>query len=161
MQKDDLDQPDAAVATLKDYLKRFPKSDLAGDAREALSEIADDARKSPGGNQGSSVGTGPAAQAQAAAQAKIQTAAAARCFAGTQWESGGAARGRQRALPHVTGVKTWNSEDSARIVVTLDDTMAFDAARIASPDRVYFDLHQAQTDPDIAKKNRRMLRRGC
>jgi N-acetylmuramoyl-L-alanine amidase len=37
--------------------------------------------------------------------------------------------------------------------VTLDDTIAFNAARIAAPDRVYFDLHRAKLTPDIAKKN--------
>jgi N-acetylmuramoyl-L-alanine amidase len=35
----------------------------------------------------------------------------------------------------------------------LSDTIAFNAARIAAPDRVYFDLHRAKLTPDIAKKN--------
>src|SRR6202044_726829 len=54
--------------------------------------------------------------------------------------------------PRVLDVKSWNTENSARIVVTLSDTIAFNAARIAAPDRVYFDLHRAKLTPDIAKK---------
>ncbi len=37
--------------------------------------------------------------------------------------------------------------------MTLNDTIAFNAARIAAPDRIYFDLHRAKLTPDIAKKN--------
>ena len=49
-----------------------------------------------------------------------------------------------KGTPSVTGVQTWNAEDSTHIVVTLDDTMKYDAARIASPDRIYFDLYKAK-----------------
>ena len=62
-------------------------------------------------------------------------------------------RESENGTPRVRDVKTWNSENSARIIVTLNDTIAFNAARIASPDRVYFDLHRAKLTPDIAKKN--------
>ena len=45
VQKDGLHQPDVAEATLKDYIKRYPKSDLASDARVALNDIADTREK--------------------------------------------------------------------------------------------------------------------
>ena len=57
VQKDGLHQPDVAEATLKDYIKRYPKSDLASDARVALNDIADTREK---------------AQAEAKAQALAQ-----------------------------------------------------------------------------------------
>src|ERR1700690_2866861 len=64
--QDDLEQPLAAEATYKDLLKRFPKSERADDARDALKEIAD-ARMAATRQA--------AAQAQAAKQRESQQAA--------------------------------------------------------------------------------------
>jgi N-acetylmuramoyl-L-alanine amidase len=54
--------------------------------------------------------------------------------------------------PSVTDIRTWNAEDFTRIVVTLDDTISYDAARIASPDRIYFDLYKARVGPKLSGK---------
>lgn len=149
VQKDGLHQPDVAEATLKDFIKRYPKADLASDARVALKDIADTREKAQAQARAQALAQ---AQAQAAAQAKIQAAAATDALPelkGTVVDQ----RESDNGTPRVRDVKTWNSETSARIVVTLDDTIAFNAARIAAPDRVYFDLHRAKLTPDIAKKN--------
>jgi N-acetylmuramoyl-L-alanine amidase len=159
VQKDGLHQPEVAEATLKDYIKRFPKSDLASDARVALKDIADTREKAKAQALAQ-------AQAQAQAQALAQAQAQARLQAQSKVQTTAAAdalpelkgkvveqRESENGTPRVLDVKTWNSENSARIVVTLDDTVAFNAARIAAPDRVYFDLHRAKLTPDIAKKN--------
>ncbi len=63
VQKDGLHQPDVAEATLKEYVRRFPKSDLASDARVALKDIAETREKA---------NAQALAQAQAAAQAQAQ-----------------------------------------------------------------------------------------
>jgi N-acetylmuramoyl-L-alanine amidase len=155
VQKDGLHQPDVAEATLKDYIRRFPKSDLASDARVALKDIAETREKAKA--QALAQAQAQAlAQAQAQAklqeQAKVQPAAAMNAFPevkGKVVEQQESANG----TPRVLDVKSWNTENSARIVVTLSDTIAFNAARIAAPDRVYFDMHRAKLTPDIAKKN--------
>jgi N-acetylmuramoyl-L-alanine amidase len=41
IQKNDLNEPDDAEATYKEYLRRFPRSERAADVRVALKEIAD------------------------------------------------------------------------------------------------------------------------
>jgi N-acetylmuramoyl-L-alanine amidase len=51
----------------------------------------------------------------------------------------------------VSKVQTWNSPDSTRIVVTLNDTIAYESARIASPDRIYFNLHRAQVSAKLTR----------
>jgi N-acetylmuramoyl-L-alanine amidase len=155
VQKDGLHEPDVAEATLKDYIKRFPKSDLASDARVALKDIAETREKAKAQALAQAQAEAQAqaqAQAKLQAQAKIQAAAAADAFPELkgkvveQQES-------ENGMPRVLDVKCWNAENSARIVVTLSDTVAFNAARIAAPERVYFDLHRAKLTPDIAKKN--------
>jgi N-acetylmuramoyl-L-alanine amidase len=155
VQKDGLHQPDLAEATLKEYIRRFPKSDLASDARVALKDIAETREKAKAQALAQAQA---AAQAQAQAQAKLQAQAKVQAAAATDAfpELKGKVVEQQESengTPHVLDVKSWSTENSARIVVTLSDTIAFNAARIAAPDRVYFDMHRAKLTPDIAKKN--------
>jgi N-acetylmuramoyl-L-alanine amidase len=157
VQKDGLHQPELAEATLKDYIRRFPKSDLASDARVALKDIAETREKA----KAQALAQAQAeAQAQAQAQAKLQAQAKAQLQAAAATDAFPELRGKvaeqqesENGTPRVLDVKTWNTENSARIVVTLSDTIAFNAVRIAAPERVYFDLHRAKLTPDIAKKN--------
>ena len=62
------------------------------------------------------------------------------------------ARESAHGTPHLTDVHTFNTDNFARIIVTLEDTVKFDSAHIASPDRIYFDLHKANLNPGQAKK---------
>jgi N-acetylmuramoyl-L-alanine amidase len=121
IQKDDLGRPEVAEVTFKDFLKRFPKSDKAPKARQALKEISD-----------------------AREPAKIKAPE----IKGPIVEQRESAHG----TPHVTDIHTWNDENYTRIVVSLEDTVKFDSAHIASPDRVYFDLHKANIGPGLANK---------
>jgi len=163
VQKDGLHQPDAAEATLKECIRRFPKSDLASDAHVALKDIAETREKAKAqalaqAQAQALVQAQSRALAQAQAQAKLQAQAKVQAAAATDAfpELNGKVVEQQESengTPRVLDLKTWNAENSARIVVTLNDTIAFNAARIAAPDRVYFDLHRAKLTPDIAKKN--------
>jgi N-acetylmuramoyl-L-alanine amidase len=121
IQKDDLGQAEAAEVAFKDFLKRFPKSDKAPAARQALKEISDSREE---------------AKPQAP-EVKGQIVEARESAHGT---------------PHLTDVHTFNTDNFARIIVTLEDTVKFDSAHIASPDRIYFDLHKANLTPGQAKK---------
>jgi N-acetylmuramoyl-L-alanine amidase len=131
IQKEGLNQPDLAEATLKDYLKHFPKSDRSEDARALLKQIA-------------------------AAREKAKEDAAVAAAADALPELKGKVvqqRESDNGTPRVLDIKTWNADNAMRIVVTLEDTVDFSASRIASPDRIYFDLHRAKLTPAIAKKN--------
>ena len=55
-------------------------------------------------------------------------------------------------MPNVTAIEASNSQTDAHIVVLLDNPVQFDSARIASPDRIYFDLHKAQLRPSVGLK---------
>ena len=131
IQKEGLNQPDTAEATLKDYLKHFPKSDRSEDAGALLKQIAAAREKA---KQDAAV----AAAADALPELKGKVV--------QQRES-------DNGTPRVLDIKMWNADNAMRIVVTLEDTVEFSASRIASPDRIYFDLHRAKLTPVIAKKN--------
>jgi N-acetylmuramoyl-L-alanine amidase len=52
--------------------------------------------------------------------------------------------------PAVTGVQAWNAQNATRIVVAVADTVKFKAMRIASPDRIFFDLYNARVTSKVS-----------
>jgi N-acetylmuramoyl-L-alanine amidase len=161
IQKDDLIKPDDAEATYKDYLKRFPRSEKSDEARAALKEIA--AQRGPATNQSAQNTAKPsdekAQHAQAVAAPKEAAGArtpdqtqAAQTVAQPPNEKGQRVEPRlaDKGTPSVTSIRTWNAQDSTRVIVALDDTIKFDAARIASPDRIYFDLYKSKISPKLS-----------
>jgi N-acetylmuramoyl-L-alanine amidase len=129
IQKDDLASPADAEATYKDYLKLFPHSQNVGEAREGLKEIA-------------------------AQRAQLTTQVASTADDQPPAENGPHVEPRadEEKTASVKDIRTWNAQNSTRIVVTLDDTIQYDAARIASPDRIYFDIYKAKIATQLAAK---------
>ena len=142
LQKDELSEPEAAEVTLKDYLRRFPKSDKSNEARAALKEIADSREKA---KEKLAAATAAASAAAVAASAPSPGLPELKGKIVDQRES-------DKGTPRVMDVKTWNAADATRIVVTLEDTVSFNTAHIASPDRIYFDIHKAKLTPPLAHK---------
>ena len=56
-------------------------------------------------------------------------------------------------FPHVTGIRHWSSADSSTVVLDLQDQVQYEAHRLASPDRIYFDLRDTQLSPDLVGKS--------
>jgi N-acetylmuramoyl-L-alanine amidase len=127
LQKDELSEPEAAEVTLRDYLKRFPKSDRSNEARTSLKEIAEEREK---------------------AKQKLAANISLPDLKGKVVQQ----RESDKGTPRVLDIKTWNADGATRIVVTLDDTVAFNSAHVASPDRIYFDIHKAKLTPQLSKK---------
>jgi N-acetylmuramoyl-L-alanine amidase len=144
IQKDDLNAPDDAEATYQDYLKRFPHSERARQVRDALkglqhAEVKDaDASAKDGGAKDADAKP----QMKSTAAKDVPTAVADQ----PPDENGPHADPRvaDKGMATVTAVRTWNSQDSTRVVVMLGDTVAYKSAHIASPDRIYFDLSKAR-----------------
>jgi N-acetylmuramoyl-L-alanine amidase len=145
IQKDDLNKPADAEASYKDYLKKFPHSEKTAEARQALHEIAANQAgpaKSP---------SQPPSQTRVQAQDQVQPVAAVEAIpqeAGPHVEP----REAEKGTPSVNAIRTVNSEGFTHIVVMLDDTVKFDAAKIASPNRIYFDLTKAKLGPKLSKQ---------
>ena len=147
IQKDGLKKPDDAQATYTEYLKRFPRSDKAADARAALKEIA--ASRQPPADQPRSTETRKKRPLKLNRAAKLQEVNALPELKGQRVEP----RVSDKGTPGVTSIRTWNAPDSTRIVVALDDTIKFDAVRISSPDRIYFDLYNAKLTSKFPSKS--------
>jgi N-acetylmuramoyl-L-alanine amidase len=154
LQKDELSEPEAAEVTLKDYLRRFPKSEKSDEARAALKEIADSREKAKQKVLAANAAAAAATVAAASASASASAAGSVPASAGLPELKGKIVDQHEsdKGTPRVMDVKTWNAADATRIVVTLEDTVSFNSAHIASPDRIYFDIHKAKLTPPLARK---------
>jgi N-acetylmuramoyl-L-alanine amidase/putative methionine-R-sulfoxide reductase with GAF domain len=55
-------------------------------------------------------------------------------------------------MPRITGIRHWSSDDSSTVVLDLEDQVQYEAHRLASPDRIYFDLHDTLLAPEMEGK---------
>ena len=59
---------------------------------------------------------------------------------------------RLTVLPKVTGVRHWSSADASTVVIDLQDQVPYEAHRLASPERIYFDLHDTALSQSLIGK---------
>jgi N-acetylmuramoyl-L-alanine amidase len=140
IQKENLNQPNDAKLTYTRYLQLFPHSEKADQVRTDLKELAE--WKEIGEPK-----SAPAERQPAAAQPVAEKQP------GELPELKGDRVGPRIAegsVPEVKSVQSWNRQDSARLVVALSNTIDFKSMRIASPDRIFFDLRNARLNPKIS-----------
>ncbi|MGA8431629.1 MAG: N-acetylmuramoyl-L-alanine amidase [Candidatus Sulfotelmatobacter sp.] len=53
-------------------------------------------------------------------------------------------------FPRVTAIRHWSSADSSTVVLDLQDQVQYEAHRLSSPDRIYFDLHDTVLAPEVS-----------
>src|ERR1700722_15975933 len=53
---------------------------------------------------------------------------------------------------NVNSIQVSSGPDEARVTVLLDDAVRYDSARISSPDRIYFDLHNVRLSPSVSQR---------
>ena len=178
IQRDDLNAPQDARATYEEYLKRFPHSEKSGEARADLKEIerggkpaygpkarnasaataSSDAPANTTGNIADNAAAIPASAIKGATGA-IKRAAVSDTADDTASDAGALPelkgdrvepRTADSGNPAVTGVQAWNAQNATRIVVAVADTVKFKAMRIASPDRIFFDLYNARVTSKVS-----------
>lgn len=189
IQQNDLKKSDDAQETFKQFLKRYPHSDKAADAQQAIKELAE-SRQPPAKqavaptqshtdqaeSQQKSTAKDAAQQPAEAADTKPGAKADTKLAAKTDSTPNARKADQQKAgnvnvsdsqpdlkghaveprvgdrISNVTRVQTWNSPDSTRVIVTLNDTIKYESARIASPDRIYFNLYKAKVGPKLSRQ---------
>ncbi len=53
----------------------------------------------------------------------------------------------------VKGIRHWSTPTYTRVAIDLGDDVQFEAARVPSPDRIYFDLHNTRLSPELVGKS--------
>lgn len=120
LQREPLRQPELAKKAYEEFLKQHPRSPRAGEARAALAGMAAAEKRRPAAT--------PAAAAVAAS-------------------SGPSAPDR---LSEIGQVRVWNADNYTRVIIDLGAQANYQAARISGPDRIYFDIENAQLNASLA-----------
>lgn len=55
-------------------------------------------------------------------------------------------------LPKITGVRHWASQVGSTVVIDMQDQVQYEVHRLASPERIYFDLHDTGLASDLQGK---------
>lgn len=144
--KQDLGSDDAAREAFQEFLKRYPRSHLAPDARQALAEL-----KQPKPRKQ----VAPAGQAAPVAEDARNTAdptdpnvaipSSPASVAVPMLSKSGATL--------VTGVRHWSSADYTRVAIDVDGPVQYQAGRVPDPDRIFFDLPETKLASTLVGKS--------
>jgi N-acetylmuramoyl-L-alanine amidase len=125
--KDDLRDFETAKETFQEFLKRYPGSDLADDAKAAIADI-DRPASAKKKNEKDSRGNLKTVQEK---QDKTDAKA-----------------GR----PMVTGIRHWSTPDYTRVAIDLESEVKYEAGRVPDPDRIFFDLQETKLASTLVGK---------
>jgi N-acetylmuramoyl-L-alanine amidase len=129
--QNDLDEPSQACATFREFLKRYPQSPLAEDARDALTELDQDSHK------------------EVADRSKRKTSMVPRKDEDKSEDEDA----EPTSYTPVTGILHWSSSDSARVSIDLEREVQFKSERLKHPSRIYFDLRATKLAAGLAGKS--------
>jgi N-acetylmuramoyl-L-alanine amidase len=124
--KDELEDREQAKATFEEFLKRYPRTLLAGDARAALKELEQPAEKPE------------KKKAIKEKESEIRDAAAP--------------PPKATGPSLVTGIRHWSTPDYTRVAIDLESSVEYQAGRVPSPDRIFFDLHNTKLSSTLLGK---------
>jgi len=138
IQRDQLGDYSGATLTYEDFLKRFPKSTRKREAQEGIAELAllQNSEK-PGANaRSSSVGTSEPALPREETSDPLPPV-----NAGPVPTAG---------IPRIRRIRSSITEEGTRVIIDLEGNVQYASGRLANPDRVFFDLHEARLTPEVA-----------
>jgi N-acetylmuramoyl-L-alanine amidase len=157
----DLGDRDEAKKKFQQFLKIYPKSPLAQQAKLELNEIHQEEHPSRQARrnavlaaaiesqqpQPASVVSPPAIRPQQTTTAVTQPAPQPAVPDQVQPSTFSALPPGQVSL--VSGIRHWSTPVYTRIAIDLQNQVAYQAARVPGPDRIYFDLYGARLDPSL------------
>jgi N-acetylmuramoyl-L-alanine amidase len=151
LQRDQLGDSTLATQTYEEFLKKYPHSPRKREAQEELAELAllqHSEAPQPATNVPPS-GRGIPAPTTAAAPAPVEAETPGPVHGGVEATRHSGSEG----APRIRRISTSANADATRITIDLEDTVQYSSARIANPDRIFFDLHSARLTPEVARGN--------
>jgi len=150
LQRDQLGDIALASKAYEDFLKRYPKSPRKREAQEALAELtllqASDKPVAPEKNPE------PEASVRTAENPK-EKRESAREHESVRTATNLPRRTDAEGAPRLRRIRTALNGDTTRVIIDLEDSVQYTSARIANPDRIFFDLHAARLTPELARNN--------
>ena len=140
LQSEELNLPDLAAKTYREYLRLYSRSPRRREVQEHLADLA--LNGSAAAPAAEDPAKSPLAKTMGAGAAAARTSASA--------TKGPESAARAAEVSRVSRITTMTRNGATRVVITLDHRVAYQSAQIAHPDRIYFDLDQAQVAPRLA-----------
>lgn len=154
--KDDLNDPDQARDTFKEFLRRYPHNRLAEDARQAIAEMDQEAaaKKAEAKKPGREIAekTSDGSRDKASDRGKDEDAEARNTDSDSDDGSGESAEARER-LPRVTAIRHWSTPDYTRVAIDVESDVKYASQRISNPDRIFFDLRDTKLASTLVGKS--------
>jgi N-acetylmuramoyl-L-alanine amidase len=176
IQQSDLHDDSAAQQSFAAFLKQYPHSPLAGEARQQLKAL--NRRDAPATTNAYQQPQQPqpsghaATMTEAAREHARQLAELNATPPDTAAPSSPAPQMPRPAVPNtavpiatspamhragrpilITGIRHWSTPVYTRVAIDLSDQVQFEAARVPNPDRIFFDLHGAHLAPELIGKS--------
>ena len=146
LQRDQLGDSALASQTFEDFLKKYPHSPRRREAQEELAELALLQHvEAPESAENAPAATSAAAPSQP--QPNVEVPGPVRGGVEATRRSG------SEGAPRIRRISTSANADATRVTIDLEDTVQYSSARIANPDRIFFDLHSARLTPEVARGN--------
>src|SRR5579872_5557931 len=141
--KDDLHDKKNADATFEEFLRRYPRNQFAEAARQALAEPAQPTRRSQKNIR--------AANKDAKGPRPSGESDSGTISESVQNNSDNQTEVADSGKPsRVIGIRHWSTPDYTRVAIDLEQGVKFESQRIEAPDRIFFDLLNAELDSKLA-----------
>ena len=158
LQRGPLDQPELAKQAYQQFLEQHPRSSRAAEARAALAEMASAAKRAatPAPAKAATASSDkpaarPAAPATTPAALAAATASVVAAPAAATPAAPATAPASAPGSPTELGqVRVWNADSYTRVIIDMGGQAKYQAARISGPDRIYFDIENAQLNARLA-----------
>jgi N-acetylmuramoyl-L-alanine amidase len=154
--KDDLEDPEEALATFQEFLHRYPRHHLADQAKSAIAELKQDH-----GEPYKSAAQREAEKYQKAAEVagkskkpedKIKDRTGQDQEANDEESTATASDEQTSKFPRVTSIRHWSTPDYTRVAIDLEQDVKFGSQRIDHPDRIFFDLYDTKLASTLVGK---------
>jgi N-acetylmuramoyl-L-alanine amidase len=152
LQRDQLGDSALATQTYEDFLKKYPHSPRKREAQEELAELAllqHSNAPEPAGNAPTTARNVPVAPAAPIAAVTSEVETPGPVHGGVE----AIRRNGSEGAPRIRRISASANADATRVTIDLEDTVQYSSARIANPDRIFFDLHSARLTPEVARGN--------
>jgi N-acetylmuramoyl-L-alanine amidase len=149
LQRDQLGDSALATKTYEDFLKKYPHSPRKREAQGELAELAllqHTDTPEPAGTAPTPARNVPPAPVAAAPE---ETETPGPVHGGVE----ATRRNGSEGAPRIRRISASANADATRVTIDLEDTVQYSSARIANPDRIFFDLHSARLTPEVARGN--------
>ena len=149
LQRDQLGDSALASQTYEDFLKKYPHSPRKREAQEELAELAllqHSNSSEPAANVPTPARNVPPTPTATAAEEEVVPGPV---HGGVE----AIRRNSSEGAPRIRRISASANADATRVTIDLEDTVEYTSARIANPDRIFFDLHSARLTPEVARGN--------